>query len=43
MQLPDYLKDLGVSGTMIGLLFASKGIAQIIANPLWGLRTCVLQ
>lgn len=34
--VPHYRKELGVSMTSVGLLFASKGISQLLANPVWG-------
>ena len=34
--VPHYQRGLGVSGVSVGLLFACKGIAQLLANPLWG-------
>jgi len=37
--IPVYLKDKDVSQFKVGLLFASKGVVQIMANPLWGWLT----
>lgn len=34
--VPHYQTELGVSGAAVGALFACKGVAQLLANPLWG-------
>jgi multidrug resistance protein len=34
--LPFYAKNFGASGFMVGLLFSSFAIAQLIAAPMWG-------
>jgi MFS transporter, DHA1 family, solute carrier family 18 (vesicular amine transporter), member 1/2 len=34
--VPHYLKDLGTSSIMVGILFSSKGVLQVLANPIWG-------
>jgi len=34
--LPFYAKDLGANGFVVGLLFSSFAIAQLITAPMWG-------
>lgn len=34
--IPDYLKELDITGFLVGLLFAMRGITQILANFFWG-------
>jgi len=34
--LPFYAKDLGANGLMVGLLFSSFSVAQLITAPIWG-------
>lgn len=34
--LPQYAEQFGVSGTVIGLLFASFSLAQLVFAPVWG-------
>jgi MFS family permease len=34
--LPFYAKAFGASGLMVGLLFSSFAIAQLISSPMWG-------
>ena len=34
--LPFYAKDLGANGLIVGLLFSSFAVAQLITAPIWG-------
>jgi MFS family permease len=34
--LPFYAKDLGANGLVVGLLFSSFSVAQLITAPIWG-------
>jgi MFS family permease len=34
--LPFYAKDLGANGLIVGLLFSSFSVAQLITAPIWG-------